>query len=341
MATPLQAPYSQFFDANGDPLSGGKVYTYISGTLTPKATYTDASGDTEAANPVILDSAGRAAIWIEGTYRIDVYSGTDALIRSVDEVPAFTAGGDMTKAVYDPANIIQQILGTTAVQTFTNKTGSFTAGTTSVAPITLAAGTNLTTASAGKVEFDGDCLYFTPSGAERGIVPAEQAYIYTSTTLAGADSTSAQNVFGVGCDLSVATTYEFEGLYRMSKSAGSTSHTIGVGFNTSGGLGFSTFIYTVEVFNNTTSFASIGAISGVTLVSTANGTVTGAIANANSFVTIRVRGFATTQATPGKLIPQYTLSAAPGGAYTVQAGSYFKIWPVGGIAATINTGTFA
>lgn len=122
MATPLQSPYAQFFDANGDPLSGGKVYTYSAGTTTPKATYTDAGGLTPAANPIVLDSAGRAAIWIVGSYRIDVYTSADVLVRSTDNVPAFTAGGDMTKAVYDPANIAQQLVGTTAVQSMTNKT---------------------------------------------------------------------------------------------------------------------------------------------------------------------------------------------------------------------------
>lgn len=122
MATPLQSPFSQFFDANGDPLSGGKLYAYEAGTTTPKDTYTDAGGLTPASNPVILDAYGRAAIWITGTYRFDLFTSTDVLVRSIDNVPAFTAGGDMTKAVYDPANIAQQVVGTTAVQTLTNKT---------------------------------------------------------------------------------------------------------------------------------------------------------------------------------------------------------------------------
>lgn len=43
-------------------------------------------------------------------------------MRSVDNVTAFTAGGDMTKAVYDSGNIAQQLVGTTAVQSITNKT---------------------------------------------------------------------------------------------------------------------------------------------------------------------------------------------------------------------------
>ena len=41
------------------PLNGGKVYFYVAGTSTPQDTYTDSTGKTANANPVILDSAGR------------------------------------------------------------------------------------------------------------------------------------------------------------------------------------------------------------------------------------------------------------------------------------------
>ena len=158
MAVPLQSPYAQFFDDNGDPLSGGKVYTYVSGTTTNKATYTDASEVTPAANPVVLDSAGRAAIWIVGTYRFDVKTSADVLVRSVDAVPAFTAGGDMTKAVYDPANIAQQLVGTTAVQTVTNKIMNLASSTTAAASLNVPAGT------APTAPVNGD-IWTTTSGA--------------------------------------------------------------------------------------------------------------------------------------------------------------------------------
>ena len=58
-------PKLQFFDNNGKPMAGGCVATYQAGTTTPLATYTDASGATANPNPVVLDSAGRAAIWIK------------------------------------------------------------------------------------------------------------------------------------------------------------------------------------------------------------------------------------------------------------------------------------
>jgi hypothetical protein len=62
MLTP--SPKVQFFDANGEPLVGGKLYTYAAGTSSPLATYTDSTGNTANANPVILDSRGEANVWL-------------------------------------------------------------------------------------------------------------------------------------------------------------------------------------------------------------------------------------------------------------------------------------
>ena len=122
MATILSSPYSYFSDANGNPLAGGKVYTYTAGTSTPLATYTDSTLTTPNANPVILDSAGRAVIWLSGTYKITVTDSADVVIRTVDNIAGTGANGDMLKATYDPANIQEQLVGLTAVQVLSNKT---------------------------------------------------------------------------------------------------------------------------------------------------------------------------------------------------------------------------
>lgn len=58
-----------FVDANGAPYAGGKVYTYVPNTLTPKGTYADPYGATLNPNPVVLDANGRAIIWGSGVYR--------------------------------------------------------------------------------------------------------------------------------------------------------------------------------------------------------------------------------------------------------------------------------
>ena len=64
--------------ADGTPLAGGKLYTYISGTSTPLSTYTDATLGTPNANPVVLDANGQAAVWLgTSTYRFTLKDSAD------------------------------------------------------------------------------------------------------------------------------------------------------------------------------------------------------------------------------------------------------------------------
>lgn len=59
----------QFSDPNGAPYAGGKLYTYIPATTTPKLTWQDPNATVPNTNPIVLDSAGRAIIWGSGEYR--------------------------------------------------------------------------------------------------------------------------------------------------------------------------------------------------------------------------------------------------------------------------------
>ena len=81
-------PKQQFFDANGEPLVGGKIYTYEAGTSTPVATYQDASGVTANTNPIILDSRGMCNIWLLNTvsYKYVVKDANDTLIFTTDNI---------------------------------------------------------------------------------------------------------------------------------------------------------------------------------------------------------------------------------------------------------------
>ena len=111
------APYVfwQEFDNNGEPLAGGKVYTYEAGTTTNKRTFTDADETAENANPVILDSAGRADIWLdEGSYKFVIKDSNDVTIKTVDKFAGNAAGAIVSYDVsanlnltstYDNANI--------------------------------------------------------------------------------------------------------------------------------------------------------------------------------------------------------------------------------------------
>jgi hypothetical protein len=81
---------AQFFDNNGNPLSGGKIYTYEAGTTTPLATYTSSTGVTAHTNPIILDAAGRVPggeIWVQlRLYKFVLRTSADVLIATYDNV---------------------------------------------------------------------------------------------------------------------------------------------------------------------------------------------------------------------------------------------------------------
>lgn len=93
MAVLTPSPKMQFESAAGVPLSGGKLYTYTAGTTTPLATFTDATGATPNANPVILDSRGEAAIWLgAASYKFKLTDANDVEIWTVDYISAPTSG---------------------------------------------------------------------------------------------------------------------------------------------------------------------------------------------------------------------------------------------------------
>lgn len=83
---------AQFSDANGAPLTGGLIYTYLSGTTTPVTTYTSRDGTTNNTNPIVLDAAGRtpAEIWLDGgvLYKFILKTSAFVQIGLYDDIPA-------------------------------------------------------------------------------------------------------------------------------------------------------------------------------------------------------------------------------------------------------------
>lgn len=95
MAVPFQDGLSQFFDDSGNPLAGGLIDTYAAGTTTRQATYTTAAGNVPHPNPVVLDAAGRASIFLgDGlAYRFDLKTAEGVLIDSVDNISGGGSAG--------------------------------------------------------------------------------------------------------------------------------------------------------------------------------------------------------------------------------------------------------
>lgn len=104
MATvfPLEAGgLAHFHDSQGDPLQGGKIYFYITGTSTPKNTYSESTGTTANANPVVLDSRGEAAIYVLGdaAYKMVVKDSDDVTLYTRDPVYGLLDSGAISAAL--------------------------------------------------------------------------------------------------------------------------------------------------------------------------------------------------------------------------------------------------
>jgi hypothetical protein len=99
-ATLSPAPKLQFFDAAGNPLVGGKLYSYAAGTSTPLATYTGNSTTTANSNPVVLNSRGEASVWLSSSYyKLKLTDSNDVEIWTVDNVGGFATMDDLTTAI--------------------------------------------------------------------------------------------------------------------------------------------------------------------------------------------------------------------------------------------------
>lgn len=136
------SPISPFraFDGNGDPLTGGKLYTYEAGTTTPKATYTDSTEATPHANPIILNSSGYAGsdatplgVWLgDGGYKFVLKTSADVTLWTIDNV-----GGDASTAFGGQSYDSNTNLNVTSVyaNAVINQTA---AGTLSLLPVATA-----------------------------------------------------------------------------------------------------------------------------------------------------------------------------------------------------------
>jgi hypothetical protein len=89
--SPVGGAGAQFFDNNGNPLTGGKLFSYAAGTTTPAVTYTSSSGNTAHSNPIILDAAGRVPggeIWLfeNDSYKFILKNSNDVLLATWDDI---------------------------------------------------------------------------------------------------------------------------------------------------------------------------------------------------------------------------------------------------------------
>lgn len=181
---------AQFFDNSGNPLTGGKIYTYAAGTTTPAETYTTVNGNVFHTNPIVLDSAGRlpagGELWlpIGVGYKFVVKTSAEVLISTYDNIPSAAqppAANDADSIMYE--------------QGFTVTAGNFVAG--KIYRIVSIGTTDFTLIGATSNTIG---LHFVATGAGSGTGTAELSQTvearlqqYVSVLDFGADPTGATN----------------------------------------------------------------------------------------------------------------------------------------------------
>ena len=107
MASFQPIPWIQVSDDAGAPLAGGKVWTYISGTTTAKATYTDAALITPNTNPIILNARGEAQMVLgAGAYSLKLLRADDTLVKTIDGVTDVPAAATANLAASTGAGLV-------------------------------------------------------------------------------------------------------------------------------------------------------------------------------------------------------------------------------------------
>jgi hypothetical protein len=129
--SPVGGVAAQFFDNNGNVLSGGKLFTYAAGSTTPAATFTSSLGITAHTNPIVLDAAGRVPggeIWLTDgiIYKFVLQTSTNVLIATYDNIVGINSN-------FVNFTLSQEIQTATAGQTvFTLNTMQYQPGTNSL-----------------------------------------------------------------------------------------------------------------------------------------------------------------------------------------------------------------
>jgi hypothetical protein len=129
----------QFFDNNGNPLVGGKLFTYAAGTSTKLATKVSSAG-ADNTNPIILDYRGEANVWVPPNVAYKYI-----LAPSTDTDPP-------TKPIWAVDNIVSTQLLTLYGGTDTGSVNAY--ALTFVAPFTAYA--------------DGIVIYWLPANTNTG-----------------------------------------------------------------------------------------------------------------------------------------------------------------------------
>lgn len=164
IATVMPYPVIQFVNTNGAPLAGGLLYTCTQGGSCPgttQLTYFDSALSTPHANPVVLDSAGRASIYLSAaTYKFVLQTSAGVTVWTQDNVSSL--------APYNLGSLTGKV-NFQAPTTLTISGGSVTPTRNVHAIDTSGGAANLTTLNTSNVASGFEILIFPNNGGSNPV----------------------------------------------------------------------------------------------------------------------------------------------------------------------------
>lgn len=188
-------------DENGVLEPGAKLYTYIAGTTTPLAVFTDNALSVPHANPAIADSAGRLVVWFDSTksYKVSIKKADD----SGDLFPPFDN--------YSPGDDdILQFIGTDAAA------AAIAAAESAAAALVSQTGAAASAAAALSSETNAATSETNAASSEAAAATSESNAATSETNAAQSETDAATSASSASSDASAAA---------ASASAASTSET--------------------------------------------------------------------------------------------------------------------
>jgi len=243
------------------------------------------------------------------------------------------------------------LAGSLGVGTTTNVGGAspttwlqIAAGTSTVSPVRLTSGTNLGTAAAGAIEYNGTAVLATPVGSERGIVTSPQYYVNNATRTGPAAAATFVNILPANPSLTASTRYAFEIYFAITKtSANACTGAIGFSVTGTAPAALSYEIYsTTGAAQTTVAAASLMSNYITTGFGTAVVATAASAAAANTYHTVLIKGTVDTGAGAiTSFAPQFQYSTGAPTASTFQVGAYMYIYPLSATGAATSVGTWA
>lgn len=240
------------------------------------------------------------------------------------------SSGTVTNLTGTASININGTVGATTPNTGNFTTVNLSAGTTTVAPLDFATGTNLTTPVAGSWEYDGTAFYATPIASNRAVAVIEH-FVARTGAKTMTSNTALQAIFSGGTGaltngaltVGASTSYFFEMSINVSAMSATTGN-FGFSIVGAGTATFTSAAWHAFGLDNTTQ--TTGANAGTTWQSTVGATGNIITAATGTSASAMVKGIFRVN-NSGTVIPSIQLTTAS--AAVIGVNTWFKCYPVG------------